>query len=334
VNQEFSRLFNVPLAEAFGRTDFDIFPAAIAHAFQQNDRTVLESRTTLKVEEIAPHPDGPHSYLSVKFPLIDAAGEAYAVAGISTDITDRIWLKRTAEELKSATEVQRRLYPGQPPLLAGFDLAGAVSPASHLCGDYYDYVMRPDGTLAICVGDVSGHGLGPALEMVETRAVLRMLLRTEQPLPDVVATLNRLLCDDTPESSFLTLLVVELDPVARRFRYVGAGHDAWLFHRDGRIDRLPSTGSVVALFETAEFPLSDPMALEPGDLLLLCTDGIVEAMSPDRDLFGHSRLCAAVQKHREHSAAVLLAELFSDVRRFAGQVSLRDDMTAVAVKAV
>jgi len=332
INREFSRLFNISVADAQGRSDFDIFPPAMAHVFEQNDRAVLDSRSTLKVEEIAPHPDGPHVYLSVKFPLFDAAGEPHAVAGISTDVTDRIWLKRTADELRSAKEVQRRLYPRETLELPGFDIAGSVSAASQLCGDYYDYVARPDGTVTICVGDVSGHGLGPALEMVETRALLRMLLKTTQPLPAVVGTLNQLLCADTPESSFLTLFLAELDPVRRQLHYIGAGHDAWLFRTDGRVQRLESTGMVVALFESATFPLSESLVLDGGDLILICTDGLHEAMSPDRELFGLERLCEAVQRHRQEPAAILIGELFAEVRRFTGQAPVRDDMTAVAVR--
>ncbi len=332
VNREFSRLFHVTLEEARTRTDFDIFPEELALAFRANDRYVVETETPLRIEEVALHDDGPHAYLSLKFPIPSADGESIAVAGISTDITDRVRLKRTADELRLAQEVQRRLFPQGEIQVPGFEVFGKVVPASQLCGDYFDYVVRPDGRIALCVADVSGHGIGPALEMVETRAILRMLLKQSQPLNDVVAALNQLLCEDTPETSFVTLFAAELDPLRRTFRYIGAGHDGLLLRQHGAVEHLESTASLLGMFDDSDFPPSPEIELNPGDLLLICTDGVQETMSPERELFGHERMIATIQRLRHCHAATILSELFATARAFSRETVPKDDMTGILIK--
>lgn len=334
VNREFARLFHVSQNDVAGKTDFDLFPEGLATEFQRNDRRVIESRLPLKIEEVAPHADGLHNYLSVKFPLFDAAGETVSIAGISTDISDRVWLQRTTEELRLAQEVQRRLFPVGEFKIAGFDIHGKVLAASHLCGDYFDYLLRPNGNVVFCVADVSGHGLAPALEMVETRAMLRMLLKESLPLNETVQALNRLLHDDVPEGSFVTLLLAELNPTTREFRYVGAGHDATLIRSQGTIQRLPSTGTVLGLMRDAVFQLSPVISMEPGDLLLIATDGVHETLSPDRELFGHERLCRTILMRRHLSANLILEELFAIAHAFSRQPLPRDDMTGIIVKSL
>lgn len=332
VNREFSRLFHVSLDEARTQTDFDIFPDDLAAAFRANDRYVVETETSLRIEEVALHDDGPHTYLSLKFPIPSADGESIAVAGISTDITDRVRLKRTADELRLAQEVQHRLFPHGEIHVPGFQIFGKVVPASQLCGDYFDYVVRPSGRIAFCVADVSGHGIGPALEMVETRAILRMLLKQSQPLHEVVGALNQLLCEDTPETSFVTLFAVELDPVSRKFCYVGAGHDALLLHHHGAVEHLTSTAGLLGMFDKAEFPMSREIDLHTGDLLLICTDGVQETMSPERELFGHDRMIATINRLRHCRAATILTELFATARAFSRETIPKDDMTGILIK--
>lgn len=334
VNREFSRLFHVSQEEVSGKTDFDLFPERMAEEFHRNDRLVLESGSPISIEEIAPHPDGPHNYLSIKFPLFDADGETVSVAGISTDISDRVWLQRTHEELRVAQQVQRRLFPTGSLELSGFDVHGKVLAASHLCGDYFDFVVRPNGRVVCCVADVSGHGLGPALEMVETRAMLRMLLKEDRPLSETVSVLNRLLFDDMPDSSFVTMFLLEIEVQERLVSYVGAGHDAILQRSDGAVTRLGGTGPVLGVWREATFAMSEPIAVSAGDLLLMCTDGIQETLSPEGELFGIDRICRALNHFRDQPAGTILNELFSMAHAFSRERLPRDDMTGILIKAL
>ncbi len=334
INREFSRQFGVSADEIVGKTDFDLFPAGMATEFQRNDHEVLTTRASLKIEEVAPHADGPHNYLTVKFPLFDMDGGAMSVAGISTDISDRVWLQRTHQELRLAQQVQRRLFPVGDLKVPGFDIHGRVLAASHLCGDYFDYIVRPSGRLACCVADVSGHGIGPALEMVETRAMLRMLLKENHSLGDTMQMLNLLLYEDMPDSSFVTMFLAEIDQESRQFTYVGAGHNAILMRADGTFEIPASTGPVLGLMANAQFLESPVTSLNVGDLLLISTDGIVETLSSAGELFGVERVCRVLEHCREQTASEILNELFGIAQAFSREPVPRDDMTGILLKVV
>ena len=138
------------------------------------------------------------------------------------DVTELKKAQEREVEMRLARVVQQKLYPVRAPEIEGFDLAGAAFPADHTCGDYYDFVPFPDGRVGIAVGDVSGHGFGPALLMAETRAYLRSLSRTSSDLGQILRRLNRFLCQDTEDERFVTLMVTLLDP-ARGARVLERG---------------------------------------------------------------------------------------------------------------
>lgn len=332
VNQRFATLFDLDRAGILGRTDLEIFPADIAAVFQANDRQVIETRETLTLQEVAPHDDGPHTYVSVKFPLLDGEGQVAAVAGISTDITDQLRTREADEQMRFAHLFQQKLYPAVAPDRPGLDVAGGALPVAQVCGDYYDYIER-DGTLVIAVGDVSGHGFGPALQMVEVRAILRMLLRGATPLQTAAEELNRLLCLDLPPSSFLSLFVADLDS-AHRLRYIGAGHHGLLFHANGPAEMLMSTSVLMGIDDTATFAPAESLQLVPGDLLLIYTDGLSDVENAAEERFGNARVIDVVNAHRTEDAEGILRYLFSAVFAFSDGRPVEDDMTAVAVRVV
>jgi sigma-B regulation protein RsbU (phosphoserine phosphatase) len=227
---------------------------------------------------------------------------------------------------------QHKLYPARAPSVPGLDVAGAAVPVSQVCGDYFDYIRRGAGRLAVSVGDVSGHGFGPALQMVEVRAALRVLLREGSRLGQAVAELNRMLCDDLPEDAFVSLLLLEVDAGKRAFEYVGAGHQALLFRADGGVAKLADTGPILGL-DAAAFGESPPMALGAGDLVLLFTDGLTEATDPAGQPFGFRRLIESAARHRHEPSQAIVQHLFAAVHDFARGQAIQDDMTVVAVKA-
>jgi len=333
VNERYVRLFGVSLAGVVGKTDAEIFPADFARAFQENDRRVLRTGETVQVDEVVPHPDGPRTYMSVKFPLFDERGRATAVAGISTDVTDRIRAREAEEQMRTARLVQQRLYPASSPAVPGFDVAYRGLSASELCGDYFDLIFRDDRRLVVAVADICGHGLGPAMQMVETRALLRLLLQSADGPDQVVERLNRQLCLDTPESSFVSLFLAEIDVTGRRLTYVGAGHEAYLLRADGRDQRLASTGFPPGVTDAWPSDPPPPTALEPGDLLLVCTDGLIEAMSPAGEPFGGPRLLAAARSLPGRPAAEVVEHLFAEVTGFIGGGPVKDDITLIVLKA-
>jgi PAS domain S-box-containing protein len=175
-------------------------------------------------------------------------GEAVVGAVVAfRDLTEQIRQRHVESELQAAEALQQRLYPAAPPPTEGLDIAGATYPAEVTCGDYFDFIPLGDGSLVVAVGDVSGHGLVPALHMVETRAYLRALLLGGTRLSRCLERLNVLLASDMAEGSFVSLFLARFQSGGRRLTYASAGHEARLLRADGTAERLANTGLVLLL---------------------------------------------------------------------------------------
>jgi serine phosphatase RsbU (regulator of sigma subunit) len=246
---------------------------------------------------------------------------------------ERWQAERLREELRQARQVQQRLFPAQPPPLTGFDISGASCPADAMGGDYFDYIPMMDGGLGVVIGDVSGHGLGPALLMAATRAYLRALLLTHQDVGAVVTLLNSALAADT-DDRFATLLLAHLDPRSRCFTYVSAGHMTGYVLDPSGVVRvpLPATQVPLGIVPEAAYAAAPALTLEPGELLLLLTDGLVEAHTADQTLFGSEQLLELVRANHGRPARQILETLFAAVRSFCGNTGPLDDMTAIVIK--
>jgi serine phosphatase RsbU (regulator of sigma subunit) len=249
----------------------------------------------------------------------------------------------TQAEVMAAQKIQRKLFPlGLPPLSAfenggawdGLDLAGASYPAEAIGGDYFDYIPLPDGSLGIVIGDVSGHGFGPALLMSETRAYLRALARTHSDLREILTVTNRVLTDDIDESRFITLVFARLDLRTRTLAYASAGHlTGYLLDCSGAVKRLlRSTGLPLGVAADGDFGACEDIGFEPGDLVLFFTDGLEEALSPDNRPFGVQRILDLVRLYRNDSARAIVANLYHAVRAFSQNQPQLDDITAVVIR--
>lgn len=241
--------------------------------------------------------------------------------------------ERLRQEIRLAQQIQQKLFPVAPLPLPGLDIAGASFPAEATGGDYFDYIPMPDGGLAVVVGDVCGHGFGPALLMAELRAYLRAFLLTRTDVSEIVSLLNRALAGDTDR--FVTLLIARLDPVTRSLAYAGAGHlPGYVFAATGEVKaRLESTGFPLAVTVDADYRMEQAPPLEPGEVLVLLTDGVVEAHGPDENVFGTNRVLNVVSANRARPAREILNALFDGVRAHCGPGVQLDDMTAIVIKA-
>ncbi len=289
-------------------------------------------------EDVFWKPDGTAVPVSYRASALreDGESEGAAVTGVVVvfrDLTERRRQSRTERHMAAAVEVQQRLLPVEAPTLAGFDVAGAAYPAERACGDSFDFIPLPDGSWCLAVGDVSGHGLGPALHMVETRAALRTLLDSPLPFDQVLARLNRLLYADLAEGAFVTLFLACLDPSTRRLTYAGAGHEARLIRADGEVLRLSSTAPLLGLIRDFRHEPPAPLTLSSGDVLVIPTDGLTETACPDRGLFGWQGVIDAVAAYRGASAAELVERLCLTARSFARDRPPSDDVTLVVAKA-
>jgi serine phosphatase RsbU (regulator of sigma subunit) len=246
---------------------------------------------------------------------------------------ERWQAERLREELRLARQVQQRLFPAAPPPLAGFDISGLSCPADAMGGDYFDYIPLADGALVVVIGDISGHGFGPALLMAETRAYLRALLLTHADVGTVVTLLNRALAADT-DDRFATLLLSRLDLRSGAFSYVSAGHmTGYVLDPSGAARlSLPATHMPLGIVADTAYDAAPPLTLAPGETVLLLTDGVVEAHTEAQGLFGSDRLLDMVREHRSRPARDILDTLFAAVRAFCGKGGPADDMTAIVIK--
>jgi sigma-B regulation protein RsbU (phosphoserine phosphatase) len=247
--------------------------------------------------------------------------------------------KRLLEfELELAQSVQRSLLPQEVPEIPGLEVAAFSRPAQIVGGDYFDFFRWEDGTHGLAIADVAGHGISASLHMASIQTLLRTLVpASPSPLP-VVQELQRLLLHNVHFSTFVTLFLAALDPATGRLTYCNAGHPPPLIlHPEGdvrgSIRWLEPTGAAVALIEGLEFEAASTL-MQPGDLLLLYTDGLTEAMNPNGELFGRERLGQLAGQASTVPARELLQILRRGMESFIEDRSLGDDVTIVVCRNV
>jgi PAS domain S-box-containing protein len=268
-------------------------------------------------------------------PMKDTSGRITHFVSVMRDMTERIQLEEQEFEMRLASLIQQKLYPTVVPDLDGYDIAGATYPAKETGGDYFDYFSMRGNCLGIAVGDVSGHGFGPALLMAQTRAYLRSFVRTLSNVGKVVTHVNRSLAGDLGDGHFVTLLLARLDPETRSFVYANAGHPSgYVLDANGKLKKLlKSTGTPLGISADCSARCSRSIKLGPGDLLFALTDGIMETLDQDNRAFGADRVVEFVRDHRHLPARSIVDGLFREVRDYSRDNPQVDDMTVVVCKA-
>jgi serine phosphatase RsbU (regulator of sigma subunit)/predicted enzyme related to lactoylglutathione lyase len=240
--------------------------------------------------------------------------------------------RRAAHELEIAKQVQARLLPQIQPKLQTLEYAGICLQARQVGGDYFDFLSLGPQRLGMVIGDVSGKGMAAALLMANLQAGLRSqsALAFDQP-EALLRSVNRLFFENTVESAYASLLFADYDDTMRRLRYVNCGHlSGLLMRRDGRVERLESTSSLLGLFKEWDCSIQE-QELSTGDVLALYTDGITEACDAQGQEFGEQSLLAALRQHQELPCERLLTAIVDEVRRFSPDEQ-HDDITAIVAK--
>lgn len=239
-------------------------------------------------------------------------------------------------DLEIAGDIQRQLLPREMPSVRGYDFAAFSRPADASGGDYFDWQALGAARVVLSVGDVSGHGIGPALVTAACRSYVRAVLPIESNLAAALEHTNDLLRADMPDGRFVTLSLADLDSGRHMLRLLSAGHGPTFYVRggEGAVSLLDSQGMPLGPFDDLRLDAALELPLAPGDLVLLCSDGIYEAANPAGETFGVARVGELLEAHRATSATEILSTLQAEVDRFTAGATQLDDITAVAIKRV
>jgi len=235
-------------------------------------------------------------------------------------------------ELQLAREIQQRFLPTAPPAVPGYELQGISFPSYEIGGDYYDFIKCSDGRMIIALGDVSGKGTAAALLMSSLHAAVHAQVASCQPLATTITAVNRYLAENTPANRFVTLFYAELDPTAGTLSFVNAGHNPPLIvHAAGTVETLAPGGIPLGILSETEFR-EGRARLEPGDALVIYSDGVTETQNPRGEEFGPERLRDVVLNNLDSSAASLRDRIEAALTQFAQGTPAVDDITLVIVK--
>src|SRR5437867_3534459 len=244
----------------------------------------------------------------------------------------RVDQQRLERELELASEIQQRFQPTAPPTVPGYELQGISFPCYEIGGDYYDFIERTDGKLVVALGDVSGKGTAAALLMSSLHAAVHAQADIHNSLVQTISAVNRYLVESIPPNRFVTLFYAELDPEKGSLSFLNAGHNPPLIvHAGGTMEQLASGGLPLGILADADFR-EGRTKLYPGDVLVIYSDGVSEAVNPNGEEFGATRLYEVVSKNLDASAAGIRDRIESALTKFCQGTPAADDITLVIIK--
>ena len=237
-------------------------------------------------------------------------------------------------ELELAQAVQRSLLPHEIPEIPGLEISAFSRPAQILGGDYFDFSTFKDGRFCLAIADVAGHGVSASLHMASLQAMLRSIVPGCTRPSEVVTKIHQLFVHNIHFTTFVTFFVGAFDPDTNSLVYCNAGHNPPILMRADGYGKaecvlLNPTGPAIGLIEEAEYG-EERLPLQPNDLLLLYTDGLVEATNPEMEMFGMPRLEALLQEHYALPAEAAISQVRQSLDDFVQGSPLADDTTILA----
>ena len=240
-------------------------------------------------------------------------------------------LLKLEEEYRMAKEIQLNILPKQIPIIDGYDIFALNIPAREVGGDYYDFIKLINDRIAFCLGDITGKGLPAAMLMANLQATLRGQVLTQKNVCDIIKNSNLLLLNSTAGNRFATLFYGELDFVHHTITYCNAGHDAPFKFKQNVITRLSEGGLLLGCFNFAVFEQVSKQ-IEPGELLVIFSDGVTEAMNENNEEFGEDKLLNILKLNLSLSAKDLIEKIISEVKNHSRKVEQSDDITLMVLK--
>ena len=275
-----------------------------------------------------------HKFDWFEVSLLKAIAAQAAAAIVNARLyQEALRLANVRRHLRLAAAVQRRMIPQESPVVEGFDTGCAYVPCFELGGDFFDFIRLPGDNLAVAVCDVAGKGVRASLLMASIRAYLRAHASNIYSMPEVLSRVSRSLCADTLSSDFATLFYGVIEVQTRRFTYVNAGHPPAMLVRDKQCRHLTTGGVVVGVDPEARWDY-DVFSLDSGDVVVVYTDGVSEALSFSDEAFGKQRVEAAALEAVDlgFSADAIVRHILWKMRTFAGLQERPDDLTLVAIR--
>jgi sigma-B regulation protein RsbU (phosphoserine phosphatase) len=241
--------------------------------------------------------------------------------------------QRLEKEMALARTIQRSLLPESPPVIPGYELAVLNEPCFEVGGDYYDFLSLGAGTLLVVIADVEGKGVSSALIMSNLQATLRALAMHLHSLEVLALSLNEMIYNDTKSEKYLSIFLGLVDTRRSGLHYINAGHvpPILVSGESGEYKLLEEGGTVVGLFPTTEYNRGSA-SLTPGDVLVCCTDGILEAMNAGEEEYGTERLAECVARHRSKSAQAIVEAVLAEVGEFSRGGTHIDDKVLMIMK--
>jgi len=276
--------------------------------------------------------DGPFidADVSLAETLAAQAGVSLQRARLMEHYAQKLEMERA---MKIARDIQQALLPQEQPKICGFDVAGMCEPADKTGSDTYDFMPLLDGQWLLTVADASGHGIGPALVIAETRAMLRASSLQGCDLPRVLATTNSLLSADL-EGRFVTCFLGVLDPLAGRMTYASAGHGPMLFYdrQRGEFEQVSATSLPLGITAEVDYTNIATHDFAPGNIAVILTDGFFEAINSADEMFGLERLTNILRRDCDLPAEQMIRRLHGEITDFIGELDPQDDCTVVVIR--
>jgi sigma-B regulation protein RsbU (phosphoserine phosphatase) len=286
---------------------------------------------------------GPAGHLEIHELDLPFWGGLLMFVALLLELADRVVMKR---DLEIAKDIQAWLLPGAPLQIPGYQIAYATRPANTVAGDYYDVILRPRrrsgenqnadqsaDRILFVVADVAGKSIPAAMLMATFQASLRTLSMSGGALADLVGGVNRYASSNSMGGvRFTTAFFAELDPVSGDLAYVNAGHNVPILRKkSGALERLELGGIPVGIFAETPYTVGTTR-LEPGDWLVIFTDGVVEAENQKEQEYGEPELIRLVDRESGSTPPELLRSLLAELDRFVGNTPQHDDITCLLLK--
>ncbi len=239
---------------------------------------------------------------------------------------------KVQEELRLAKEIQLGLLPAEIPQIPNYDIAGKSLPAQEVGGDYFDLISVDDETIAVCVGDAAGHGLPAAMLMANLQAIIKCQTFLKTSAEECLQTANTILHQNTQSGRFATFFFGLLNFQTHEFVYANAGHSyPFMIKSDGTITELSQSGVVLSFVPDIRYE-SSTICFEPGDILTIFSDGIIEAENSAGEQYGESRFLENIQFSKEMYSNIILDNMFKSIKTFVQNAPQEDDMTMIVLR--